>query len=309
MSGEATPQSESGSQTTAQAPKADKKPRSPVERVIVWGGITVLLLLVAVQAHARFGYKMTLNNLQPLVDDDYEGGQPLALAEVDNHVVGFPSQSENSIDGKTTERVYRWHGLGRSYGITLSYNPGADPVVITGLATDNPPPPPALPETDESDAEEFEDPTTGMPGGPPRQDAEGPGGGGPGGRGPGGGGPGGGGPGSGGQFNPMDNDANGDGVLTPEEVPERWRENFAERDTNNDGVLDASEIEAMREQFRRRREEGGGEGGEGRPPRPSREGADESPAPDTPPAGDSDSGTASDESPDNASEESGTETP
>lgn len=291
MSGEATPQSESGSsQPTAQAPTPHKKPRSPVERVIVWGGITVLLLLVAVQAHARFGYQMTLSSLGPLIDDDREGGTPLALADVDSHVVGFPSQSENSTNGKNSERVYRWYGLGRSYGITISYNPNVDPVVVTGLETDNPPPPPAPLEVEESAEAPPDESMAG--GGIPMHDADGSGG---------GGGEGGGG---GGRFNPMDNDANGDDKLSLEEVPERWRENFAERDTNGDGFIDQAEIQ---ERFRNRQR--GGEGGEDRPQRPAREGADESAAPETPPAAESDSGAAADESADNASEESGTEAP
>jgi hypothetical protein len=288
MSGETTPQAESGSpQTTAEAPQPKKKPRSPAERVLVWGGIIVLLLLVGVQAHARKGYEWTLANLEPLIDDDKVDGQPLALADVDSHIVGFPSQSETSVDRTTTKRVYRWYGLGGSYGITISYNPGIEPVVVTGLETDDPPPPPEPQQVDESEGDVPEEPMATVGGGGgfvPMHDADGSGGGGPGGGGPGGGG--------GGRFNPMDNDANGDDLLSPDEVPERWRENFAERDTNGDGFIDESEIEAMRERFRQRRE-AGGEGDGGRPQRPAREGADQ---PEAPPAGESDAEATSDES-------------
>jgi hypothetical protein len=260
-----SPQSDSNAaQSEPASPGAGKKPRSPVERVIVWGGIIVLLLLVAVQAHARKGYEWTLEALQPLVDDDFEGAVPLAIADVEQHVVGFPSQSENVVSPTRTERVYRWRGLRGSYGITLAYNPAADTSVVTSLVTDGAPEPEA-PVYDDSADGEASDLMAGMPGGggsgPSSHDAEG-------------GGPGG----ERGQFNPMDDDADGDGMLSRDEVSERMLEGFDDNDANSDGFLDAAEIEAMR--ARMREMFGGGRGdGEDRPQRPSaEEPGDSSPA-------------------------------
>lgn len=272
MSEDPTPQADSiAPQSEPASPGTVKKPRSPVERVIVWGGIIVLLLLVGVQAHARKGYELTLQALEPLVDDDYEGGQPLSIADVDSHVVGFPSQSENAVSATRTERVYRWRGLRGSYGITLEYNPTADTPIVMSMVTDGAPPPEEPEEfTDEELAALAEEAGDNAPMGDggfgsSSHDAEG-------------GAPGGGGPGGGrGQFNPMDNDANGDGMLSRDEVSERMLEGFDDNDANSDGLLDESEIEAMRERMRELF--GGGRGdGEERPQRPSAEDSGDSPS-------------------------------
>lgn len=51
----------------------------------------------------------------------------------------------------------------------------------------------------------------------------------------------------------MKNDANGDGTLQAEELPEQFRGMLARVDTNGDGALDAAELKSMQEQFRKRR--------------------------------------------------------
>ena len=56
------------------------------------------------------------------------------------------------------------------------------------------------------------------------------------------------------------NDKDGDGKLTGDEIPERMRQGMARVDTNNDGSVDRAEVERMMKNF------GGGAGG-GRPPR------------------------------------------
>jgi Ca2+-binding EF-hand superfamily protein len=97
----------------------------------------------------------------------------------------------------------------------------------------------------------------------------------------GGGGPFGGGPGGGGGFDGarmtermMANDANGDGKLSPDEVPEQFRGMLQGGDENNDGTIDARELEMatrrMGDRFRGgfggdrggRSERGAGRGGE-----------------------------------------------
>lgn len=54
----------------------------------------------------------------------------------------------------------------------------------------------------------------------------------------------------------MFNDANGDGTITRDELPERLRERFEEMDTNGDGHLDKGEQEAVQERLRQRRQQG-----------------------------------------------------
>jgi hypothetical protein len=93
----------------------------------------------------------------------------------------------------------------------------------------------------------------GGPGGP-----GGPGFGGPGGPGgPGFGGPGSGGPGAGGGrfFDQMDADK--DGKLSGDEIPERLRQGMTRVDTNSDGAIDKAELQAMAERFGGGRRPGG----------------------------------------------------
>lgn len=67
----------------------------------------------------------------------------------------------------------------------------------------------------------------------------------------------------------MEMDANKDGKISMNEVPERMQ-GFVERmDTNGDGVVDKAEMDEMQKRMQERFAEGGGRGGgeEGRPPR------------------------------------------
>jgi len=66
------------------------------------------------------------------------------------------------------------------------------------------------------------------------------------------------------------NDANSDGKLTGEEIPERMRQGMARIDTNGDGAIDKSEMEQMMRSFgggNRPGREGGPEGEGNRAPR------------------------------------------
>lgn len=118
---------------------APKKPeRSSTERLIVWGGIGVLLLLVVIQAHARVGYERTLKNVEArLAEDDGPNARPLMLEEVDSLIVGFPFQ--RTIEEKATRVVLNlsWRGLTSAYEINLPYNP-TEPAILGVYTKDAP---------------------------------------------------------------------------------------------------------------------------------------------------------------------------
>lgn len=76
----------------------------------------------------------------------------------------------------------------------------------------------------------------------------------------------------------MQNDKNGDGKLSKDELPERMQAMFGNLDKNSDGFLDKAELEAAIAQMRQQRGGGdgqrpGGQGGDGqaRPQRPASE--------------------------------------
>ena len=77
-------------------------------------------------------------------------------------------------------------------------------------------------------------------------------------------GPGGGGPGGGRQFDPQEffnrRDADKDGKLTGDEIPERMRDNLTETDKDGDGAISLEEMQERMRQFRGRGP-GGGPGG------------------------------------------------
>src|SRR5687768_12272236 len=81
-----------GSDKTA----TSRKRRSPLERTIVWGGIALLLALVAVQAQARFGYERTRGRLLAVMEADAASGknQFLTVDQVAQHVAGWPKRDD-----------------------------------------------------------------------------------------------------------------------------------------------------------------------------------------------------------------------
>jgi len=248
---------------SAASPPAAKS-RSRVEKFIVRGGIMLLILLAAVQAHARFGYSWTLQRLQARLANDETDGKSVAISELPQLVVGWPSRTEKR-DGKWGLVVYSWRGLTDTYQIRMPYDSSDTPPAVLELVTADPPP---LPTYDASPAEtqEAESPMAGMGGrmgGGMGGGMSGPGahvgpGGGPGGNpaaGGGGGGP---------RPDIMASDADGDGKVSLEEAPERMKQFFDRIDENKDGFIDEDEAAAAR----RRREEraaAGGSGADGRP--------------------------------------------
>jgi len=220
-----------------------------------------LVLLAGVQAHARFGYEMTLKKLQDRIAKEEETAQPLLVSEAQEMIAGFPAKSEAS-DRHWIQRTYTWRGLTQSYKIILNFDSSEPQPAVMSLLTADAPPPPPEPIVEEGEPPPW--PTSSMGSSPT-----------PGMGGPGMGGPGMGGPGGGGQRpDPMANDKDGDGKLSKEEAPERMAANFADWDANSDGFVDKEEIDAARARFRAQRGNGGPGGGGpggGRQQRPAAE--------------------------------------
>jgi hypothetical protein len=233
MSSDPTP---AASSADSQSPPPAKQ-RNPIERVIVWGLIVVLVAVVAREAVARFGYTNSLNSLQAALEAD-EDGNTLMLEQVPAHLSGGPRQENHE-----AQRVvsYHWSGLLKDYGsIHIQYS---DENEVLGLLTADAPPPPEPVAASEDDFDEDVEPMAEIGAGGPPAEAGGPGGGRRG-------------------FDFAAADIDGDGKLSPDEVPERMQENFAEIDTNGDGFVDQEELAARRAARSR-------EGGE-RPQRPER---------------------------------------
>lgn len=232
--------------TTLKSP-AEKKPRNPVELYLVRGGIALLVVLVAVQAHARFGYQISLQKLQHRLATEEDTAVPLLVKDVPGLIVGFPSRSRNE-DRHWHQMVYKWRGITQAYEIRMQYDSSETDPAVMGLVTADAPPPRPLVLEDAAPTENT----------PPIDYAA------MAGRGGGmGGGP---------RPDPMTNDKDGDGRLSKEEAPDRMTANFAEWDANNDGFIDQDEVKAGVDRFMQQRGGGRPPGGEGRrPQRPAAE--------------------------------------
>ena len=236
--------SSESSQQPDESTSPSQPARNPVERILVWGLILVLLGVVGVEAMARFSYGNSLKSLETALARD-EQGDTLTIEEVAGHISGFPNRQD---DPEQRVLTYTWNGMLKTYGsIIMRYS--ADNEVV-GLETADAPPEEEDVEGDESDdplaVDESDDESYGGEGGGGRRG---------GGRG----------------LDPMQFDADGDGKISREEAPERMQEFFDEIDTNSDGFADEAELEARRAAFQRGGR-GGGRGGEGgdRPQRPQR---------------------------------------
>ncbi len=86
-----------------------------------------------VQAHARFGYEMTLKKMQNRIALRKETAKPLLVSEAKEMIQGFPSATEVS-DRHWIQRTYTWRGLTQSYKIILNFdNSEPQPAVMSLL--------------------------------------------------------------------------------------------------------------------------------------------------------------------------------
>ncbi len=227
-----------------------RKPRHAVELLLVRGGILVLVLLAAVQAHARFGYEMSLKKLQARMASEEETTVPLLLSDVPQMIWGFPSRTEQE-DRHWRSITYKWQGITQAYEIRMPYDSSETQPAILSLETADPPPPVPVAKVD---VPETAAPSMPSMGGMPSRGGMGGGG---------GGGP---------RPDLMASDADGDGRVSKAEAPEQMAQFFDRMDANSDGFIDKDEIaEAARRRAERQRSSGGSSSGGERPQRPATE--------------------------------------
>lgn len=175
------------------SPKADhaaspaKKPRSPVERAIVWGGILILAGVLAFEARQKSSYGSSIDRVkkafaeQELVDKHY------TLTDVRQLIAGGPSETQSPHANKAWRRLeMKWPSLFKDYRMEfIMENDGENPLVITFSTPQGEDPEPTVPPGNETAGGPAAHAPP-MPMGGPGMMGMG------GGRGPGGGGPGGG---------------------------------------------------------------------------------------------------------------------
>jgi hypothetical protein len=218
--------------------------------VFVWGLIIAMLVIVSIEAHAKFSYDATLAAISDAHDKAEGEGKDLGVAEMEKLVSGIPlvKRTQSPVEGGVADetREYRWWSLFKPYSITVSLaevdkNAG---LVVTQIATAAAPDAEPLPATADNTPSGDGPPA-------PQRDSNlppiGPGASG-GHGGPAGGhrGPGGPAPSSGGGQTVMSFailDANQDGQLTSDELPASLASNMDRLDVNSDGWLSEEELE------------------------------------------------------------------
>lgn len=205
-----------------------KKPRSPVERTLVWGGIAALLVVTLLELRAQQGYARTLEALGNRLDEDDED---VTLEQAKPLLAFSPALSEPVPAIGSNEIKCSWFSLFKKgqYEITLIVSKEKKPVLLSFKTA-------ALPEEPEEDVAppannsgSSPSPAMGMGGGAPGM----------------GGGMGGGFGGMGGapRPNPLRDaiDSNADGELSAEEISAA-PESLGKLDKDADGQIVAAEL-------------------------------------------------------------------
>ena len=111
-----------------------KKPRSPVERVIVWGGIAIMLGILAFEARQKYSYDPTVSQLRKLLSDETE--TYLKLSEVRPLIAGSPSESRTPYERKAYHKIdLKWPSLFKDYRVQLIVESEGDDPLVAGFST------------------------------------------------------------------------------------------------------------------------------------------------------------------------------
>jgi hypothetical protein len=105
-----------GTPSPASSPDAAKpvKKRSPVERALVWGGISLMLMVVVFEWTSQSGYGGTLASFEEVLNS----GKTIKLTDIQQHTRGYATRSEEK-NGKETVVTLKWPSLFKDYSIYL----------------------------------------------------------------------------------------------------------------------------------------------------------------------------------------------
>ncbi len=128
------------SNSSPAVPTTSKPPRNPVERMIVWGGIGLLLVIVMLEFRAQHGYAQTLDALNAsAANEEHE----TTLNEAMQVFTLSPAVSDPVPFGPYDHVHCSWFSLFKSgqYKITLVCSRDKEPVLLA-FTTPSPPPEP-----------------------------------------------------------------------------------------------------------------------------------------------------------------------
>ncbi len=147
------------SNSSPAVPTTSKPPRNPVERMIVWGGIGLLLVVVMLEFRAQRGYAQTLDALNAsTANEEHE----TTLNEAMQVLTLSPAVSDPVPFGPYDHVHCSWFSLCKSgqYKITLVCSRDPEPVLLA-FTTPSPPLEPE-PEVTAASGEEASSSASGM---------------------------------------------------------------------------------------------------------------------------------------------------
>lgn len=120
--------SDSGSASAS----TETKPRSTTEKLLVRGGIVILLLLVAFQAHAKLGNTESYKALKDRLNlDEGPDAKPLLITDIDEYIVGWPSRTVVPHSDLEAQLELSWLGLTGRQEFIVGYDPSENGGTVT----------------------------------------------------------------------------------------------------------------------------------------------------------------------------------
>jgi hypothetical protein len=111
---------------------AEKLPRNPIERVIVWGGIGLLLVVAGIETRAQRGYAMSLEAVQSAFSDNEE--VEISLSDARQLMVLAPAETKQlNVSLAVDNFRFSWFSLFKSgqYEITFRVTSDEEQQVVS----------------------------------------------------------------------------------------------------------------------------------------------------------------------------------
>ena len=111
-----------------------KKPRNPVERVIVWGGIAIMLGVAAFEALHKYGYDSTVSRMRKFLSEETE--TYMKLSEVRPLISGLPTETKSPHARKAYNTIeLKWPSLFKDYRVQLIVEREGNDPLVAGFST------------------------------------------------------------------------------------------------------------------------------------------------------------------------------
>jgi hypothetical protein len=122
------------------AAPAEKKKRSPLERMVVWGFILLLALVVGLEYRGMTGYNQTLTAWEEKLEDARISGAGFTLSEAKSMAKMSPTYAAATTEGSRVETVAKWFTVlsfmpDRKYEIHIELDKASEDAHVITLTT------------------------------------------------------------------------------------------------------------------------------------------------------------------------------